>query len=325
MKRVFFLLTLVSLLAFNLQAQNTTGTWTLYPPQAQTYKVTVQQPINPDGTSVWSASKGVVPVQFSLALGYGPVVLASMMYGAPAFSYLTFTPSSPMTIDQLTTLSAGYTFTTGNCHGGALRWSVTLNSGKSIFIYYGQEPNTTDCGGIGSPDPSNPAINQSGLNMLNRGDLRYDTSQIGGSFYDTWNDAVGLVQTGGYTVTSVSLVLDAGWYTSLTVLDGSQVINPLQNVTVNDNTFVPLSGSSPTCNLPLAQIEVDRLTPNPTTSIDEQAVQLNADLGNNFRVVDCKYMYNLSVKNTAGMGSAYEVKVIINGSAADGSGQFTLK
>lgn len=309
MKRLALSLILLGLFALTMQAQNTTGTWTLYPPQVQTpiNQVTVQQPINSDGTSVWSASKGVVPVQFSLATGssYGPVIFSSL-FSTGSYSYLDFAPNPSLTFDQITSLIAVYTFTTGNCHGGALRWSVNLDNG-TIFIYYGALPNFTDCTTAGA--------SQSGVDMIGQTDLRYDTSQIGGTFYDTYANAQTLAV--GHAVTSVSLVLEAGWA-------GDQVLT-LGNVTVNDNTFVPNSSSSltPTCTLPPANIEVDRLEPTPTGPIGEvTAIQPN-DVGSAFRIVDCKYMYNLAAK-PLGQGQ-YEVKVIINGVPASGSGKFTLK
>lgn len=130
MKRVASPLVLLGLLTFtlNLHAQNATGTWTLYPAQTQTAinQVSVQQPINPDGTSVWSASKGVVPVQFSLSTGfsYGPVAFSSLL-STSSFSYLSFAPNPSLTFDQISSLIANYTFTTGNCHGG-------LSVGRSV-------------------------------------------------------------------------------------------------------------------------------------------------------------------------------------------------
>jgi hypothetical protein len=286
------------------------GTWTLYPPQATVNTANIEQPINADGTSIWSANKGVVPVQFDLATSPGPVVFSSI---GTTYSYLSFAPTSSLIFSDITTLSAVYTFASGNCHGGALRWSVTVQTGtgaKSIFIYYGGYPNFTDCTTAG------PFTNQSGLNMINQSDLRYDTSQLGGTFYDTYAHAVSLA--GASPVVAATLVLDAGW-------GGDQVITPLQNVTVNDNTFVPLSGgSTSTCNLPPANIQVSRLVGTPSGVIDEvTAIQPN-DTGTAFRIIDCKYMYNLAAKSL-GVGR-YQVQVIINGNPAAGpGGVFTLK
>ncbi len=51
-----------------LLTQNTTGTWTLYPPQSQTYQVSIDPPINADGSSVWSY-KSAIPVQYAQSKG----------------------------------------------------------------------------------------------------------------------------------------------------------------------------------------------------------------------------------------------------------------
>jgi hypothetical protein len=118
MKRCIVAATLLFLssLAFG---QATTGTWTLYPPQATINQVSIDQPINADGSSVWS-SKATVPVQYDVLAGPGPVVFSSYLAGG-TYSYLDFAPSPALTFDQITNLTAVYTFTTGNCHGGALR------------------------------------------------------------------------------------------------------------------------------------------------------------------------------------------------------------
>ena len=59
------------------------------------------------------------------------------------------------------------------------------------------------------------ANDQSGTNMIGLTDLRYDTSQIGGTFYDTYANAVDLINgdsgTPALNVVSVSLNLDSGW------------------------------------------------------------------------------------------------------------------
>jgi hypothetical protein len=209
------------------------------------YSTLVQQPINADGTSNFKSNgKAVIPIKFGLTIAPGPVVFTSIGSDSSTdndSSFLSFTPDSPLLFADISELRANYTFTQGNCHGGALRWSVRVSSGsatKSVFIYYGDLPNFTDC--------TTPVNNQSGANMITLGGLRFDTSQVvSGTQYNDYAGALALV--GSWTVVRASLVLDAGW-------GGDQVINPIQNVTVNGNTFVPLSGSTPTCELPEASI-----------------------------------------------------------------------
>ena len=292
-------------------APTTTGSWTLYPAQTtQTvYQAAVQQPINPDGSSSWPAKRGVIPVQFSLqsATKTGPVVFESLLNGSVPASYLDFAPTAS-TFNQITNLQASYAFTTGNCHGGALRWSVGVGGGHSVFVYYGATPNFNDC----------TTVNQSAVNMTATGDARVDTSQVGGTFYDTWVHAQSLV--GSLTVTDVALVLDAGW-------GGDQIINPLTNVTVNDNTFVPLASGTTaftsTCNLPTATISLVKNPGTDNTAIDETLAAQSSDTGGIYRQVDCKYIYNLDA-STLGAGT-FNVYVNIGGSPVTGFGSFGLR
>jgi hypothetical protein len=304
------LLLLLGSLAFG----QTAGTWNLYPPQATINQVSIDPPINADGSSVWS-SKATVPVQYDVLAGYGPVVFESLLSSYqpggnpnvfPAFSYLDFAPSSSLTFSQITNLSAVYTFTNGTCHGGALRWSVSLSTGKNIHIYYGKYSSFADCSSI----TTDPTIDQSGLNMINAnfdglgGDLRYDTSQlVGGTFYDTYAHAITLA--GAATVTDATLVLDAGW-------GGDQVVT-LGFVTVNDNTFVPKSGGfTSVCPTAPATIQVSMVGSSALLTVDETLDNGTADTGTQFRIVDCKYQYNIAGKSLP--KGQFKVNVIINGS-----------
>jgi hypothetical protein len=323
----------------------TVGSWTLYPAQTDTtssssvtstaYKTAVQQPINPDGTSSWPAKRGVIPVQFSLSAGtktvttntetVGPVVFQSIgttpLDPSDDYSYLSFAPSPSLTFNQITNLQAGYTFTQGNCGGGSLRWSVSVNLAGGgtghVFIYYGDEPNTTDC----------TTNSQSGTNMIGLSDLRYDTSQVGGTFYDTYAHAQTLVGTD--TVNAATLVLDSGWFA------GDQKVT-LGTVTVNDNTFVPkpvgttttstttYGSFAPTCTLPDATVYLLKSGATNPIPTDEILAAQAADTGGAYRKVDCKYIYNLDTSSLSGVGK-YTVGVNIGGVPADGFGTFGLR
>lgn len=309
MKRCFVATTLLFLSSFAM-CQTTTGTWTLFPPQATTYQVSIDQPINPDGSSVFS-SKATVPVQYDVLSGPGPVVFSSYVAGK-TYSNLDFAPNPALTFDQITNLTAVYSFTTGNCLLGSLRWSVNSDIG-ALFIYYGAEPNTTDCTSTGA------ATNQSGINMIGLSDLRYDTSQIGGTFYDTYAHAKALLE--GHAISSVTLVLDGGQAGG-----GDQVVS-LGNVTVNDNTYAPQTGGYATvCPTTPATIQVSKVGSSGALTIDESVASVVPDSGTQFRIVGCKYQYNISGKSL-GAGQ-YKVDVLINGVPViqTGSGtQFALK
>lgn len=303
-----------------LAQPTTTGTWTLFPPQETIYTTMVQEPINADGTSDFKfTGKSVIPIKFKLSTSPRPVIFQSIgSDGSDSndYSYLSFTPDQLLPFNLLTTLSALYNFIEGNCHGGALRWSVRIDLNEngqidsedgSIFIYYGGLPNFTDCvtGGV----------NQSGTDMIGLSDLRYDLTQVGGTFYDSYANA--LILVGNKSVLRASLVLDGGWA-------GDQVINPVSDVTVNDNTFVPLSGSAETCNLPLAEIKITQLSGNTLGPINDPLSIQPRDDNSQFRIVDCKYMYNLATSSLYGPGR-YKVEAVINGTPAGDAAEFDLR
>lgn len=344
---------LVALVAFALcggglpgshtSAQSTTaGTWTMYPQQATSYTASVRPPIKADGSSVFNGSgNNTIPVKFKLSSAPSALKFESVYSnngvcdGCPEpensddFAFLTFTPSSSMTFNDITLLKATYAFTTGNCGGGSLRWAVTFDIGdddatdfengtfndRSIFIYYGGYPNFTDC--------TSGANNQSGVNMIGLADLRYDTSQLGGSFYDTYANAQAIV--GGNDgpepvpamhVAGVTLSLDSGWM-------GDQRVT-LSNAQVNNNSFAPLTGApTTTCNLPPATINITKL---PGTPI-EQPITVQRHVGDtSFGTTgnDCTYVYNLDTSSLLGPGD-YTVDVVINQLKVPNPAKFKLR
>ena len=311
-------LTLLAMMA-TINAAATPGSWELYPAQTTNYSVQPQQPINSDGSSNFKSNgKAVIPVKFDVLAGPGPVVFESIFSNNPSvtaddYSFLSFTPSDTITFNDLMDLKATYSFSLGNCGGGSLRWSIRVDVGNdgntandgSVFIYYGAAPNFTDC----------TTASQSGVNMIGLPDLRYDTSQVGGTFYDGFAGAQTLV--GEANIRRVSLVVDSGWA-------GDQRIN-LGDATVNGNTFVPSSGQpAPTCDLPAASILINKLSGTGSGTVNEPISIQPADNNGLFRSVDCKLMYNLATSSLSGPGR-YEVKAVIGGTPAGGAALFDLR
>ena len=299
-------------LAFGaVSAQSPAGTWELRPSQGSVYTTSVQQPINVDGTSNFKANgKSVIPIKFSLSTAPGPIVFQSIFSDADTendYSFASFTPTSSLLFKDVTNLSAVYAFTEGNCHGGSLRWSVRVSPSQSVFIYYGDYPNFGDC---------KTGVNyQTGINLITMSDLRFDTTQVGGTFYDSYANALALV--GNMPIVRASLVLDSGW-------GGDQVLT-LTNATVNGNTFTGTTGgSSPTCDLPTAEIQITKTAGAGTGAVNEPVTIQPADNNGFFRVVDCKYMYNLATSSLSGPGT-YKVEAVINGTPAGGAVTFDLK
>jgi hypothetical protein len=120
-------------------------------------------------------------------------------------------------------------------------------------------------------------------------------------------------------VIRASLVLDSGW-------GGDQRLT-LSSATVNDNTFTPPAASSltQTCNLPPADIRVTKVSGTLPLGLVNEPISIQpADTNGHFRIVDCKYMYNLATSSLSGQGR-YEVEAVINGNAVDGAAYFSLK
>jgi hypothetical protein len=317
---------LAAILVSPVSAATTAGTWVQYPNGAPVYFAEVQQPINSANTSNWSSkSKGGIPVMYKLSSGVGPAVFESIYSdnatdattGSPCATghandcaFESFTPSSTLLFNDITVLKTDYSWLVGDCHGGSLRWSVRTSATQSVFIYYGSVPQFGG-GGVDGCNPSLGGVNQSGVNMIGMSDLRYDTTQYpGGTFYDTYAHAQELVGTS--PVIRVSLVLDGGW-------GGDQRLS-VSNATVNDNVYQWNQGGngtlSPTCNLPDAFIDVTRVSPTPDGAINETTVypQSATNTDDQFRVVDCKYQYVLSIQSLSGPGT-YDVEIVIEGNA----------
>lgn len=102
---------------------------------------------------------------------------------------------------DIKTLSTDYNIGGSDCGGGAPRFEIDLATGKNIFVYFGPLPNFTNCF-YGWQNTGN---------VVNATDKRWDTSQIGGTFYDTHANAVTLA--GSAHIKSISVVVDAGWFT----------------------------------------------------------------------------------------------------------------
>lgn len=149
---------------------------------------------------------------------------------APGFGGIIFSnPGGVSTFADLSVLSADINVTDDDCKGGGPRFQVRLDTGsglKNIFVYVGPEPNYTGC-------IPNTWVNTGDLLDASR---KIDTSQLGGTFYDTYANA--LANYGSYPVVRISLVTDSSW----AFPDGEQTIR-VDNVLINSDlyTFEPPS------------------------------------------------------------------------------------
>jgi hypothetical protein len=140
-----------------------------------------------------------------------------------AFAGVDFTPKKAMTFSEIKRLSADYLLAQGGAGGGSPRFQINIADENgdfvgNVFVYLGTYPNFDD-------DPSTEW--QHTGNLVGTTELRVDTSQVGGTFYDDWAGAMELV--GGAQVLGVQLVVDGGW-----AVDGDVQTVLVDDVRVNN-------------------------------------------------------------------------------------------
>jgi hypothetical protein len=142
----------------------------------------------------------------------------------PGFGGIEFAVPAGTTFADIQTLATDYMFTAGSCGGGAPRFSIETPSGNA-FVYLGPPPNYTDCPQDIWANTGNLATPASFV----------DTSQLGGTFYDTF--ATADARFGSLAVTGIALVVDADWKfgTQTAVVD---------NVQINGTTYTFESAAS---------------------------------------------------------------------------------
>jgi hypothetical protein len=323
---------LVSPAAATTTVTTPNGTWTAHPGQSTVSQTSIQQPINTDGSSNFKANgKAVIPVKFGLSTGTGPFVFQSILSDAVTsndYSFLSWKSATPITLADITELSAIYAFTDGDCAGGSLRWTVRLNDGgtnRNLDVHY--QPGAD---GISS---QTCAAGTSGTNMADVTStdpyvvIQEFTGTHPGAFDSSYNTtyADAVAELGGLHVVGATLIVDSGWGAN-----GDQVVN-LTSATVGTSTYVetftpqPASTMGPTCNLPTdATIKVTKTDGTPTGDVNEPiSIQPN-DANGIFRVVDCKLMYNLATSSLSGVGT-YTVYAVVNGTPASNPAVFDLR
>ena len=338
----------VASLVSTASASDTAGTWYSYPDQTFTsspvvthgsmYQTAVLPPINANGSSNWPSRRGVIPVQFNLLAAptttttttktYAPPVWESLQGVTNSWSYAGLHLSTPVKFKDITNLSADYQFTTGDCHGGSLRWTLRVNVNgvnRYLHIYYGT-PNGPDQGCSGNLNSGN------GQNLITTGITpnRFEMEGgwgIPGPVYTTYQDVLASTHNGEDFVDVAQMTLDSGW-------GGDQIVD-VSNVKVNDNTWVPKTTETTTtttvdgpyantCTLPAAELRWAKNDATPEGAINEAESIQPKDTGQFFRQVDCKYIYNLDVRSLNGVGT-YTVWARINGVNVPGPATFDLK
>jgi hypothetical protein len=309
------------------------GTWTAHPGQSTTYGAAVQQPINTDGSSNFKANgKAVIPVKFALSQGTGGFLFQSVLSDtstANDYSYLNFNPTTNPDLSDVTGLFATYAFTDGDCAGGSLRWTLYLDDGgvtRNLDVHY--QPGTD------SISQQTCAANTSGTNRADLGSsdpyvviqefTGGHTFPLDESYNVTWAEAV--AELGDLEVLGMNLIVDSGWGAN-----GDQVIDltsaavQVGGSTGYTDTFTPQPGSATTTVCPSAQasIKITKTDGLPSGDVNEPISVQPQDNNGLFRIVDCKYMYNLATSSLSGVGT-YTVYATI-GSTTFVVGAFDLK
>jgi hypothetical protein len=141
------------------------------------------------------------------------------------FSFISFNDLQGRPVGDLTSLSADVV--QADFGLGSPRFSVELSNGtdtKSVFVYLGDLPNL-NTGGTGDTG-----------NLLDSG-TRVDSTQVGGTFYGTWQDALTAAANSGYTtISEIDFVVDG---VSQTVV--------LDSVTINGTTYGFAASSKDDC------------------------------------------------------------------------------
>ena len=158
------------------------------------------------------------------------VQLVSDATAAENFAGVEFEVPDGTTFADLDALSTDFLVESDDaCAGGSPRFSVaadTNNDGTSdgnIFVYLGNEPNFDCASGVWI----------SSGDQLTSGQT-VDTSQLGGTFYHDYDDAV--ADFGTADVLGVSLVVDGYWNATATGGDNEQTVL-VDNTTVDDTLY----------------------------------------------------------------------------------------
>ena len=150
--------------------------------------------------------------------------------GTDPFSAVVFNMPDGMTLPDLGSLSTDFNVTDDDCYGGSPRFQLRIdndNDGvisagdKNIFVYLGPHPSFSGC---------TPNTWTSSGELIGIAQTRYDTSQLGGTFYDTHANA--LVLAGSKELLRVSIVVDSNWG----FLDGEQTIL-VDNLNIDGEVF----------------------------------------------------------------------------------------
>lgn len=173
---------------------------------------------------------GSVLFEQSVCVEGSPTCLSD---GSLTYGYMVMYPLRGLMLSQLTNLATDYYVEHGCFSGGSPRFSIVMsnatNKNREVQVYLGTPPAFNDCPPPGWVNTGNLADDAAGL--------RWDSTQIGGSFYGTYSEAVTLADTQGYTIDEIIVATDGGWSPAST---GDQTFL-FRNIQTNGLTRFPRS------------------------------------------------------------------------------------
>ena len=302
------------------------GSWNLDAPGGTTYTAQVQQPVNADGSSVFSAKNRTIPVKYKVTAqskfafesvtnrpwgGDSGVTPDTSASNHTDWSYLGYTVPNGTTVKDITNLTANFNWTYGENHGGGFRWQIGTPSGN-IMVDYGDASDSLQGDTAGS-----------GVNMVNSplaSQQRDESNQVGGTMYTSWQYV--LDHFGDLQVNSVALIVDGGWGAG--PLGAHDQVLDLSTVTVGlasgSSTFTwPAATAGQTDNSQPAWIYLYKSNGStPAAQIDEELLtSTQGDTGGQFRQIDSMYMYNLPVSNLPDKAATYQVGLSFHPDGSD--------
>ena len=152
----------------------------------------------------------------------------------PVYGAVVFPIEPGTTFSELTTLSTDFNITDDDCGGGSPRFQIRIDennngiidpSDGNIHVAFGPSPTFTNCA---------PGWQNTG-NLIGNNDAgRYDSGQVGGSAFGTYQDA--LNAAGTLNVLEIRVVADGFWNADATNGDGEQTVL-IDNTRINQTLF----------------------------------------------------------------------------------------
>lgn len=317
---------------------------------ATSYRATVQQPINAPGQipSVFSTNKTrTIPVKYTVqsqtctpgsSTVYPGTLISEPTTVQPLQPYATnlnwAPPSgSSLTVSQIQSLIADYSWAQGSDHGGSMRWQIDTPDG-ALYVYYGDSSSDFQ-------SDNNGVDFYSGTDMRQLTDIRTEFQGFNNPQYQTWTDVLAdpaptasYGTIGNEPVQDIGLVTDSGGWSGngqqVTLQDAS-IVTPAGTATYTPGT----TGTNPSCTdwtndtTDSFWLSISKTSgATPAGQVNESTIDnTQGDTGGQFRLVNGFYMYNLPLSQLTDLTATYTIGISPNNNGSNPVGlvSFGLK